>query len=357
LFRCLLFAFLICETNFTFAKPSDESFAKYRRALRSGRKLESKGDLAGAAAAFTEALAARPDDGVATSELGWVAFQQKDLDKADKLIVKAIAVLDEPHQLGAAFYNLGRVHEARGNRDAAVTAYKTSLEKRPNHVVRDRLAKLDPDAAAAADPARPTPMAGPFKSEDEACKKLVEKGDPEPCTTLQELEAPAAPWKTAKLVKHGDLEELALLVKTAGGWFSSGDLATCSYEQMRQRCDVGAFELANLLDGPTPELKLAFTESMEYRDEVTSDEGETLHPLVSDDQHYLMACGVGASGKPSCSGLLTVGVTAAGGAELPRMDFMFDAQFSGDQVEIKPKKGKAAGDYKDVLGTHRMIFP
>ena len=53
-------------------------------------------------------------------------------------------------------------------------AYKTSLEKRPNHVVRERLAKLDPEAAAAADPARPRPLDGPFKDEAAACAKLIQ---------------------------------------------------------------------------------------------------------------------------------------------------------------------------------------
>ncbi len=353
---CLVFVSIVVA-NAGAKKAADESLTKYRRALRSGRKLEGKGDWAGAAAAFAQALAAKPNDGVAQSELGWVAFQQKDLDRAEQLIAKAIGALDEPHQLGAAYYNLGRVHEARNNKDAAVSAYKTSLEKRPNHVVRDRLAKLDPAAAAAADPAATRFLDGPFKTQEEACKTLAESGAQETCDSFQTIDKPAAPWKAVKLVKHGEQEELALMVQTAAGWFVSKDLAACSYEQLMQSCRVGAFAVENILAGPEPDVRLDFGEASEYRDDVEGDDGEALHPLVVDEQRYLMACGVGASGKPSCTGLLTVGVKSHGGGELPKMEFSFEAVFGGEQIELKPKLGKAVGDYRDALGVHKVVFP
>jgi hypothetical protein len=79
--------------------------------------------------------------------------------------------------------------------------------------------------------------------------------------------------------------------------------------------------------------------------------------MVTDDTHSLVVCGVGASGKPTCSGQLIVGVSSQGGAVLSAMDFRLDAGFSGDQLEIKTKSGKVPSDYRDVLGTHKVTFP
>jgi tetratricopeptide (TPR) repeat protein len=334
------------------AAPSDDAFARYRHSLRAGRKAGNKGDLTAAATAFSEALAARPNDGVAQMELGWIAFQQKDLDKSEQLAKKAIAALDNPHLLGGAWYNLGRTLEARGNRAGAVEAYKTSLDKRPNRVVRERLATLDPAAAAAADSASPKLLKGPFVSFNDACSNL---GDGN-CEEVQTLAKPPAPWKTVQVVTHGEEEALTLLVQTKAGWFATPDLADCSYEQLHQRCHVEELIATELLDGPTPELRLQYIESMEYRMDDDSS-GETLHPMVSDDTHSLVVCGVGASGKPSCSGQLVVGVTAQGGAALSPMDFRLAVACSGDQLEVKSKSGKVPSDFRDVLGLHKVTFP
>jgi tetratricopeptide (TPR) repeat protein len=336
----------------TLAAPSDDAFARYRKALRAGRKAENKGDLAGAAAAFNEALAARPNDGAAQTELGWIAFQQKDLDKAEQLSRKAISALDNAQLLGGAWYNLGRALEAKGNRAGAIEAYKSSLGKRPNRVVRERLATLDPAAAAAADPATPKLLKGPFSSFADMCSNL---GDGN-CLELETLAKPPAPWKTVQVVTHGEEEEMALAVQTKAGWFASDDLADCSYDRSQQRCKVEELSAAQLLDGPTPELRLQFVESLEYRMDFESG-GETLHPLVSDDTHSLVVCGANAAGKPSCSSQLIVGVSAQGGAMLSAMDFKLDAAFAGDQLEIKSKSGKVPSDYRDVLGLHKVLFP
>jgi Flp pilus assembly protein TadD len=59
---CLLAASAVCS-----AKPD----AAYRDAMAEGRKLERLGDHTGAIRAFERAVAVRPDDAAALSELGW----------------------------------------------------------------------------------------------------------------------------------------------------------------------------------------------------------------------------------------------------------------------------------------------
>jgi hypothetical protein len=49
----------------------------------------------------------------------------------------------DPNALGATWYNLGRVLEARGDRAAEIAVYRTSLGKRLDRTVRDWLVTLD----------------------------------------------------------------------------------------------------------------------------------------------------------------------------------------------------------------------
>jgi tetratricopeptide (TPR) repeat protein len=120
----------------------------YRAALARGRALARAEDWPGAIGAFEAAVAADPGDARARSELGWAALHGGDLALAERASEDAIARATGKVK-AAALYNLGRVHEARGDRVAAGAAYRASLALRPSATVAKRLAELARGAAIA----------------------------------------------------------------------------------------------------------------------------------------------------------------------------------------------------------------
>lgn len=61
--------------------------------------------------------------------------------------------------MAATLYNLGRIEEAEGPKDAAIAALRRSYLEWSSAVVLARLATLDPAAAAALDPFVPVALA------------------------------------------------------------------------------------------------------------------------------------------------------------------------------------------------------
>ncbi len=152
--------------------PSAADQKTYAAQLRKGRQLEAAGKHAEAIAAFEAGLVAIPDDSTLLGEIGASAYAAKDLSKAEASTRKAITNATAPDVRGAALYNLGRIQEDDKDTAGAVASYADSLRARPNSVVRARLTKLDPKAAAALDPYKPVAFAGPFASIDAYCKSL-----------------------------------------------------------------------------------------------------------------------------------------------------------------------------------------
>ena len=134
------------------------------RCLKAARPNRRQ-DPRAAMQAFGRAVELRPQSAQALSELGWAAFLAGDLSRAEQARIAAASLSTcTEHQRAASLYNLGRVVEARGDIRGAVKAYTDSLTYRASNVVLSRLAQIDPQAAAAADPLRPQPMSGPFSS-------------------------------------------------------------------------------------------------------------------------------------------------------------------------------------------------
>lgn len=122
------------------AKKQSESF---RALLAKGRKEVKSGKFADGMASFEKALEIDPNNARALSELGWAAFKNKDLERAESATRASIRNSRENSVSGASLYNLGRIHEERGENDQAATAYTRSLEVRPgNKIVAQRLADL-----------------------------------------------------------------------------------------------------------------------------------------------------------------------------------------------------------------------
>jgi hypothetical protein len=81
------------------------------------------------------------------------AVERGQLERARRACERALAVATDPGVVGALLYNVGRVHEARGELDAARAAYLRSLDVRGEHpAVRARLAAL---ASRSERPAAP----------------------------------------------------------------------------------------------------------------------------------------------------------------------------------------------------------
>ena len=126
--------------------------AQFRELLNRGREQVKAGEIRAGMATFEEALKLDPNDATVLSELGWAALKHNDLERALTATRASIRNSLDPGVLGASYYNLGRIHEARGELDAAATAYTRSLEVRPeNATVQKRLAELEARGAEAAE--------------------------------------------------------------------------------------------------------------------------------------------------------------------------------------------------------------
>jgi hypothetical protein len=88
------------------------------------------------------------------AELGWALYLSGELAKARAGDPPSDHRRDAgSHRAGRALYNLGRIHEDRGEKDEAALAYQRSLTLRPNDTVSARLTALE---SAGAGPRPPT---------------------------------------------------------------------------------------------------------------------------------------------------------------------------------------------------------
>lgn len=136
----------------------------YRDALSDGRKKLAAKDYAGAAAAFKQAVAAKPDDAVAVAELSWASLLAGDFVGAEASALEATWSAKDPKVRASVFYNLGRAREAQGKLNDAEAAYTTSLSLRDNAEIKGRL------KAIAAALLTPRALVGPFATPDGYCK-------------------------------------------------------------------------------------------------------------------------------------------------------------------------------------------
>lgn len=126
-----------------------EQAEAFREHLAAGRKAVKARRYSGGIEDFEAALKIDPNHPSALAELGWAAFLSGDLDRAERSTQRAIdSSVASDRTRGAALYNLGRIHEERGDDGAALTAYTRSLRLRDNAVVAGRVAELQGKGAA-----------------------------------------------------------------------------------------------------------------------------------------------------------------------------------------------------------------
>lgn len=109
--------------------------------VKAGRTAAKAKDYPTAIKEFEAAIKIEEKAGT-LGELGWAHYNSGNLDDAEKVLTKAIAMALEDRTKGALLYNLGRVEEDKGEKDKAVSLYQKSISARPNKVVQARLDKL-----------------------------------------------------------------------------------------------------------------------------------------------------------------------------------------------------------------------
>src|SRR5262245_56011131 len=102
----------------------------YAQAMAEGARKLAARDARGAAASFRAALAARRDDPRALTELSWASLLAGDAAAAVQPAAYATYYARDTRMRAAAYYNLGRAHEALGHAVDAQAAYMASLTLR-----------------------------------------------------------------------------------------------------------------------------------------------------------------------------------------------------------------------------------
>ena len=121
------------------ARADDPAAA--RALLIKGRKA-AETDPAAAMAAFVAAQKLAPEDPEILSELGQAQFRAGDLKLAEDTTRAALRAAHTPAETADPAYNLGRIEEAAGHNDEAVTAYELAIAARPSPEVQQRLDAL-----------------------------------------------------------------------------------------------------------------------------------------------------------------------------------------------------------------------
>ncbi len=386
-------------------KLSSAENKTYRQGLSEGRKLHKAKDYAGAVKAFEKALAVNPDDPRALSELGYAAFFAKDYKYAEESTKKALDRSSDPELRGATLYNLGLIYEANGKNADAITAYMQSLEARPNRVVREALAKLDPTKAALYDPLKPIALSGPYAKLDDWCKaakadssflqttvclsSIDKKSPPYGVEGQFEASAVAAPYLAVRLVVaaaplffdegsaapatfEGSGEALYhVAIQTKKGWYVTEEgiyVYNPGAFGIYNDLSIKSIEVKDAIPGGQPEVLISY--SFDSRD---SDMAGAIAYYASSEETIL--CGVGPSGAPSCTNPLTLKMVSGVDTSLwdeaelgPAPEKSSEAEWSlslsflaDGQLELKQgslKKTKALPkETKALLGTRALAFP
>jgi hypothetical protein len=340
------------------------SAAAYRAALARGRERAGAGDWPGAAEAFTAALAAAPLDARAESELGWALFHTRDLARAEQSTLASIAHASAPSLKAASLYNLGRIREAQGDAASAADAYRASLSLRPSRTVRERLAALDRAVVGGDDPLAPAPLQGPFADLGDYCEAQNQRS-PDSLVTCdgtrsglaagpEAIASPPRPIDEVRLIAMtGQLDDVTCLLAlrtTAGWWIHDG--VPCETRSTAGRdwaaslaltADDSAAVGGRRGDGArVPRIVGRFLLSYAGRDggAADDDEGDAGHQC----EEILIVCGVGRSGRPSCTPNLTVGWAATCATDAP----------TGPSAPVAPRWDARA---EPTLAPGKLVFP
>jgi tetratricopeptide (TPR) repeat protein len=340
-------------------KVSKADQRRYRAALRAGRARMAKNDVKGAVASFEQALVAIPDDARALSELGFAAFKARDLTRARQATEQSIAAAGDPKLRAASLYNLGQILEAQDKKDEALDVYRRSLALRPNIVVRDRVAALDPDARPD-EPIAPVELVGPFPTLEAYCAAVAQAEPEEPCRTSAD-DVPTLPKVTLEkpyqqlaMLQTGFAQSCSLAIRTAAGWFVHEEFAECRLMGSRWDRSVSfdSVTLREVVAGGSKELILEMQTDETFND-TPPDAKDDEMVISTEHTRGLLICGVGASGKPSCTP--EVVVEWAHDEDNPSV---LEARFEDNAIVLRLVKGggNSSNGGIGVIGKHPLRF-
>jgi tetratricopeptide (TPR) repeat protein len=338
-------------------------------ALRNGRALDQKGDLAGALAAFESASKLAPEDTAILSELGWALYRNKDLERAASLTEDAVSRSVEPRLKAASLYNLGRIREAQGRPSEAIRAYVESYAKRKTTEARERLVGLVP----RPEPIVTKPMTRvrdlqEFCKQEEARSELCKPGERDQdarftCRMSGKLATTQPPyqgvqiWTTSCSVSTDSSRDDAVALQVGGQWFVSPAFHVADFHKREitevQRLEFRLRKLGSVAsEAPAVIYRYSWSNSWPERN------GDDFIEHHSSGR-YLILASIGASGVPSYVAPITESAESAWGSAALRIQYLPDGQ-----VELGVPAGKAPVDLliADVdltkyLGTHRLVFP
>ncbi len=286
---------------------------------------------------------AEPDPGRDEAERGFAALRAHDLDRAEALTRAALDHATTEAVIGAAWFNLGAIAEARGDREGAIAAYTSSMTARPHRATRARLEVLDPELARTLDPFAPTPMAGPIASLDQLCQVLVDSSCE--CDDVKTIAAPGKHGIAAPFASFGVMHlpcargSLVVAVKLPAGWYVADVWPEDSEDLMH--CGDPAYKIGDA----TMHGRVA---AIEYR-------GSTSCSHRASDwewrEHGVIAIGVGASGAPS--------VTPAIALDRAQLTWSRDGSFDfeGEVGHSVVSMETGVDDSENRRGRHVLVFP
>ena len=217
------------------AKQANDLSKQFRTKLDEGRKQTKAGKFDEGIKLYHEALAIEPSNPAALAELGWAAFQAKQLELAQGASSQALTFSRKPEQQGMILYNLGRIAEARAEIDVAIANYRESLVRRPNATVQTRLDGLLASNTVAAVAPGLAKLASGVADLDAACKLLIDEESENlfmldeggcGCTTVQ-----GKPDEGWALLEVGDQDNSGNAlwfpaIKTSSGWVVFASIAS-----------------------------------------------------------------------------------------------------------------------------------
>jgi hypothetical protein len=296
-------------------KPSAAETKNYNSALEEGRKLHVEKDYQGAIKAFEKALAAKPNDPQALSELGYAAYFDKNYSYALECTQKAIDNSTDKELRGAAYYNLALILEETGKKSKAIDALVTSYTERPNRVVREKLAKLDAAKAAQLDPAAPKQMQGYYDDIDAWClvtRPITDINEEEPpynCRADEELTQgvlnikPGTAYKNIRFVYKSTSEmedaekDYYIAIQTKKGWYVSKPLEYIynpGAMGISNEITIDKIEIKELVGGGEPEIRIDYTV-------VRADSDMAGAIINTNTNKSTVFCGLTSYGTPSCT--------------------------------------------------------
>jgi hypothetical protein len=343
----------------TAPRPTKQAVTAWKKAMRKGRGL-ARQDPAAAMAAFDEALAAIPDDPQALSELGWVAFKARKLPEAEAATKRAVAHATSPELKAASLYNLGRIHEELDQNPVAIVAYGQSLKLRANRAVRERLASLDPGAAADADPYRTHPAAS-VVSLAAFSKQVIDEETLDAWHAVPPRPDLAAPWDEVRFLttREGDsITACHIALRTSAGWFVEKEIVDCPDES-------GAYTVAEEVRIDKGLLVIRISSWWEVRESDDDSGGGVAAPSGRsywlDCEERLVVCGVRPGNAPSCTpAIRTGGGSACDDGDLepnerPRWTWHARPRVDNGKLVFEVDK-RGPGIPADLPGAHVLRF-